>query len=79
MQRRESELSIAQPRRGQPVFVERQPCGRNVGYALMKTRDEETSDTGIDHNEAITSDNVALNVTAATPSAAWHDSSLQHQ
>lgn len=31
----------------------------------METRNEETTDTGIDHNAGITSDNVALNVTAA--------------
>jgi molybdopterin-guanine dinucleotide biosynthesis protein A len=31
----------------------------------VQTGDEETTDTGIDHNAVITSDNVALNVTAA--------------
>jgi molybdopterin-guanine dinucleotide biosynthesis protein A len=31
----------------------------------METGDEETTDTGIDHNVGITSDNVALNVSAA--------------
>jgi hypothetical protein len=32
----------------------------------MKAGDEETTDAGIDHNAVTTSDNVALNVTAAT-------------
>ena len=65
MQRRESELAVAQTGRRQPVFIERQPRGNNIGNALMKTGDEEASNTGIDHNSGITSDNVTLNATAA--------------
>ncbi len=65
MQWCEAELAVTESRRRQPVFVERQPCGCDVRDRLVQARDKETTDTGIDHNAGITSDNVALNVTAA--------------
>ena len=65
MQRGQAELPLAQSGWRQPILVERQSCGSHVGNALVQAGDEETTDTGIDHNAEITSDNVALNVTAA--------------
>ena len=51
MQRRQPELPVAQAGRGQPVLVELEAGGRNVGNPLVETGDQETTDAGINHDE----------------------------
>ena len=58
MERSQTEFSFPEAGWREPMLVERQSARHHVCDPLMQTRDQETSDSSIDHNAGRGSDNV---------------------
>ena len=52
-QRRETDAAVAHTGGAQPVLVELEPVWRNVGDTLMQARDEQSADSGVNHDEGV--------------------------
>ena len=52
-QRRETDAAIAHSGGAQPVLVKLEPDRRNVGNTLMQARDEQSADSGVNHDEGV--------------------------
>jgi len=52
-QRRETDAAIAHAGRAQPVLVKLEPVWGDIGYALMQARDEQSTDSGVNHDEVV--------------------------